>query len=258
MSTKTKDQLLLTYRKSNKARRTSILAKAGFATEADYIAYLLAPDAVPEEKPIIHNIHIVDVSGSMRGPRLRGAVQGVNQEIDELKKDDSVEYTHSLVEFSGASYIKTIAWKIPIADVPIYSSIDRDSTALNDAIGQTLERLVKEMKGDEKILVKIFTDGGENASVGKYRLSSDLREFIKSCEAKGFTITFIGTASDVQHVIQNLSIDASNTFMHDNTERGIYLASSARGASTLEYSKKVLRKEDVSKGFYSKTLKNDK
>ncbi len=69
MSTKTKDQLLLTYRKSNKSRRANILAKAGFATEADYIAYLLAPDAVKtdEESDMLDQVIAFDTTGSMSG-----------------------------------------------------------------------------------------------------------------------------------------------------------------------------------------------
>jgi len=257
VSGKTKDQLLLTYRKANKTRRTGILAKAGFATEADYLTYLMGPDPVPDEKLIIHNVHIVDISGSMAGAKLASAVQGVNQEVDELKKDNSVDYTHSLVEFSGPDHIRTICWKVPMKDVAKYSTRDVSSTALNQAIGQTLNKLVAEIKPDEKVLVKIFTDGGENSSQGAYRDSKVLKEFIKECEAKGFTITFIGTDYDVRQVIDTLGVDMSNTFTHDNTSRGIYLASVARGASTVEYAQKAKRKEDVSKGFY-KTIKENK
>lgn len=252
MATKTKDQLLLEYRKANKKSRISLLKREGFATETDYLSFLLAPDAtVADEKPIIHNVHIVDISGSMAGGKLRSAVQGVNEEVEELKKDTTVNYTHSLVEFSGPNHIKTVCWKTPIGDVGLYATRDIDSTALNQATGQTLEKLVSEMKSDEKVLVKIFTDGGENSSQGKWKLSSDLKEFIKQCQDKyGFTITFIGTTNDVQQVIQNLSIDISNTLTHDNTAHGVYMASMARGIATKAYASKVLKKEDVKKGFY--------
>lgn len=252
MSTKTKDLLLLDYRKSNKTRRARIIAKAGFATEADYIAYLMGPDPVPDtdQKPIIHNIHIVDISGSMSGAKIQAAMQGVNEEIDELKKDSRVEYTHSLVEFSEPFHIKTVSWKVPINSAPLYRTSVRGSTALNQAVGETLTRLVNEMKGDEKILIKIFTDGQENASNGYYANRNNLARFIKECEDRGFTITFIGTQSDIDYVVNNLNVDASNTFAHANTGQTMYLASATRSAATMDYATKVLQKKDVRKGFY--------
>jgi uncharacterized protein YegL len=251
MSTKTKEQLIAEYRRANKKARPGILKRQGFSTEQDYFAFLMAPDPVNDDKPTIHNIHIVDISGSMAGAKLRSAVQGVNTEVDELKKDTAVNFTHSLIEFSDSYDIKTICWKTPIADVKPYVTTDRGSTALNQAIGETLERLVKEIKPFEKVLVKIFTDGGENASLGKWARREDLREFIKECQDKhGFTITFIGTKYDVDTVVNTLNIHVSNTLTHDNTSQGVYLASMERGIATKSYASKVLRKEDVSKGFY--------
>lgn len=248
---KTKDQLLLDYRKSNKERRTKILAKAGFATEIDYVNFLLAPDAVPDAEIKVHNVHVIDVSGSMSGAKLRGAVQGINEEVAELKKDPSgVEHTHSIVEFSNSSDIKTVCWKVPIKEVTTYNTYDRGMTALNQAVGETLQRLVKEQSGTDKVLVKIFTDGGENNSSGPFKDKKILAEFIKECEDKGITVTFIGTEVDVKTVINTLNIDASNTLTHDNTSAGIYASSLTRSAATLAYSQKVLKKQDVSKGFY--------
>lgn len=68
MSVKTKDQLLLDYRKANKVARKKILTKQGYATEADYLAFLMAPDAVKEEETdMLDQVIAFDTTGSMSG-----------------------------------------------------------------------------------------------------------------------------------------------------------------------------------------------
>jgi uncharacterized protein YegL len=268
MSLKTNDQLLLDYRKSNKARRARIVAKSGFTTEADYLASLLEPDSttgsaaaaklfkrndpVVEETPTIHNVYILDASGSMHGPKIQNAIIGINDEIRELKKDLTVNYTQTIVDFADSNDIKTTMYKVPISTCGIFHTRDRGMTALNQAVGETLTRLSKDNKKGEKILVKIFTDGGENNSRGQFADPKTLAELIKQCEANDFTVTFVGTSYDVNNVINTLKIDASNTLTHDNTARGVQTAFMASAGATMLYSANVKAKKSVSKNFYSK------
>lgn len=270
---KTKEELLLDYKKSNKIRRAATIKKAGFLDESEYLAYLMEPDSTagsPQAaalfkhnqpalvKPTIHNVHILDVSGSMSGGKIAGAIQGINEEVKELQNDKSpVIYTHSLIEFSNHDDIISVCHRIPIADVKPYSTSTRGMTALNQALGETLEKFRKEIPKGEKVLVKVFTDGGENHSRGKWADRKALKEFIEECENNDFTITFIGTQHDVNTVITTLNVAATNTLSHDNTASGIYAASQTRGIATMAYAKKVLEKKDVSKGFY-KDLKSNK
>jgi hypothetical protein len=256
MSNKTKDQQLLDYRKANKTRRVKILANAGFAGEAEYLAFLMGPDPIADEKPLIHNVHIIDISYSMKGAKLASALQGINDEVTELKKSTDVDFIQSVVEFSEEQHIKNVIWRQPIATTPVYYSDPISGTALYQAVGQTLQLLRQSKLPGEKVLVKIFTDGEENSSRGEFRNPTVLSKLIKQCEEEDFTITFIGTDRDIRTVVNHLSIDTSNTFAHDNTARGIYLASNERIGATLSYSNKVLRKEKVTKGFY-KTIKED-
>lgn len=246
---KTNEQLLIDYKKSNKDRRVKILEKAGFVSEAKYIDWLLNSDKT-EEKPTIHNVHIVDISSSMGGGKIASAILGVNTEVDELKKDDSVIYTHTLVEFSEPYHIKTVCYKVPMAEVKPYNTYVRSSTALNQAIGETLTKLKNDMFGEDKVLVKIFTDGGENSSQGTWANREMLSQLIKQCEESGFTITFVGTEYDVNTVIRTLGIHASNTLSHDNTSRGVEMAFMTSANSTSLYAQKIKSKQDVKKGFY--------
>lgn len=79
---KTNEQLLIDYKKSNKERRKKILEKAGYALEADYIAFLLdepdsegSPEAKklfkhnlpPEETDMLDQVIAFDTTGSMSG-----------------------------------------------------------------------------------------------------------------------------------------------------------------------------------------------
>jgi uncharacterized protein YegL len=267
MSLKTNEQLLLDYRKSNKERRARIVAKSGFATEADYIASLLEPDSTTgspaaaklfkkndpvEEIPTIHNVYILDASGSMHGPKIQNAIVGINEEIRELKKDTTVNYTQTIVDFADSTDIKTTMYKVPISTCGSFTTKDRGMTALNQAVGETLLRLDKDNKKDEKVLVKIFTDGGENNSRGQFADSKNLAELIKKCESRNFTITFVGTAYDVNTVINTLNIHASNTLTHNNTAKGVQDAFMASAGATMMYSSNVKAKKAVTRGFFSK------
>ncbi|MCA9381734.1 hypothetical protein KC678_05690, partial [Candidatus Dojkabacteria bacterium] len=103
-------------------------------------------------KPTIHIVHILDRSGSMNGPKLVNANNGINAEIVELQKDTNVEYLFSLVHFG--SDIQTIYWQRPIQEVGFVNIISSGTTALYQAIGETLEKFPQ----THPVLVKIFTD----------------------------------------------------------------------------------------------------
>jgi uncharacterized protein YegL len=261
---KTKDELLLDYRKSNKVRRAKIVAKSGHTTEAEYLDYLMQPDNVSGSKaaaalfkhnkpqiPTIHNVYIIDVSASMGGGKLTSAIQGVNTEIAQLKTDTTVNYTQTIVEFSGHAHIRTHMYKVPIKDCGIFGTRTISATALNQAVGETLTKLKKDIQNpDDKVLVKIFTDGQENDSQGEFRSYGALKALIDECEGLGFTIAFVGTQRDVDHVVQHMNISASNTLSHDNTAYGVQEAFRSSAGATMLYSKNVKAKKSVTRGFF--------
>lgn len=252
---KTKEQLLLDYKKSNKERRLNILVKAGFTTEAEYITYLMQPgEATPEpvsgDKPTIHNVYIIDRSGSMAGAKLSNAIAGVNLEVSKLKEDNEANYTQTIVDFGDD--VKTVIYKVPIADCGRYFTHTNGMTALYQAIGETLSKLRSDNKEGEKVLVKIFTDGGENSSRGTFAHAKDVAELIKQCESEGFTVTFVGTSFDVDSVIDKLKIDASNTLVHDNTAESVQRSFLVSTSATMDYVSNVRARKSVTKGFYKK------
>lgn len=264
---KTNEEILATLKKANREYRQRLAERAGFLTVDMYIAHLKqSPNTLPKKggkakvvastaKPVIHNVYILDASGSMSGGKFTNALLGINKEVELLKKGDEVEYTQSIIDFSDNNDIRTVFFKVPIKNMTSYHSGTRGSTALYQAMGQTIERLLSENKNGEKVLVKVFTDGGENDSKGLYNSytgAAPLTNLIKRAEDAGFTITFVGTAQDVRAMQKNLSIHESNTLVHDNTERGVAQTFCLSTEATVLYSQSVVKGEDVKRGFYKK------
>lgn len=275
------ENLLADFKKANKERKQKLAEKNGFKTADEYQIYLskavLAAEITPIVKemvkevkkeskktsgkkapkkveiPTIHNVHILDESGSMTGAKYENAVKGINEELYKLKADKTVNYTQTLVGFSGHSEIKEYSFMKPVAEVSAFTGWTKGSTALHDAVGQTLTQLLAKANGKDKFIITIFTDGGENNS--KKFQHTDVAKLIKQAEEKGFTITFMGTDRDVASVTRMYSLDEGNTLVHDNTAKGISKSYATRGAAVQQYATDVKLKKDVSKGFFKKVGK---
>lgn len=210
-----------------------------------------APVLPVTEKKVVHNIAIIDSSGSMSGRKWLSAVEFANKEIAEYKNQDLVDVVFSTVIFSNSTNINILQWR---ADVPRLVNLTFDylgnNTALNDAIVKTLNKVLEDNR-EEQVLVKIFTDGQENGS--RYANERDVKKVISTCMEKGYTITFSGTEHDVK-VAQNLyGIDESNTFVHQNTPKSIDKYAAETVQTTNAYFKAVANGENVTRGFYTKT-----
>lgn len=209
------------------------------------------------EKARIHNVFIVDASGSMSGGKYENAISGVNELLKSIVADTDTDNNVMIVEFEDKN-IETrldLGAKIPSS----YKGMGTGGmTPLNQAIGQTLEYVEKKRKKEygvnDKVLVSIFTDGGENSSGGKFRDPKKLSEYIKKLENEGFTITFIGTQQEVNYAIQALAMDASNTLVHTNTAASVKMSFDTTVKARMVYSKSVAKGEDVKAQFYTKTL----
>lgn len=258
--------ILAKYKKANKIARQRVLIKNGITLE-ELFKFCQSKSGQPiinkKGKIIIHDVDIVDNSASMSGSKHVSAINGVNQSIRSLKKDISVNYTKTVVDFMVGDKPNIVMWKLPIDKVGKYHSRANTNTPLFQAIGETLERLEKEQKPGEKVLVKIFTDGNENASQhpwqneGFYDVYKNerLKSIIKRLEDKGFTITFVGTINDVQKMIKAFDLREDNTLTHDNTAEGIGETFKMSMIATQNYSMRARKGEDVTRGFYKKVGK---
>lgn len=217
---------------------------------------------------IIHNVHILDSSYSMKtNNKYNNAIEGINSDInnirEESKKFSNIKSTISLVEFSSFDQIMFRNWLVPIEkDILITKNLIGRDTALYQTIGETIEKLLNNKEKEDKVLLKIFTDGQENGSKGKYastgfgKYCPTLANLIKKVEKEdNFTITFVGTPRDTTNIASSLSIDLSNTLSYDNTGAGVRRSFEKTIEATQSYYSGASAREDVSKGFYTKTAK---
>jgi len=190
----------------------------------------------------IHNITILDRSGSMGVTKWEAAKKGVQMDYENCKKERFKSYTFIQFDNSGHDIVQVLNFN---NDEPVFLN-PRGLTALYDAVGNALVRAFRELTG--KVLVKIFTDGGENDS--EKFTASQIKALIKEAESKGYTVTFVGTEHDVEVIQNTLHIDATNTITHDNTGEGVQDVFKSYAQATSEYTKSVRLGEDVTHGFF--------
>ncbi len=194
---------------------------------------------VPAQNVKLHKVVLLDSSGSMEGSKYDNAKLGVLQDYDACKN----EFTDYLfVQFSNSSNAVQYDFSKPLAFNPSFGG-----TALYDAIVKVFKSLLS-TPDNEKVLVQIFTDGEDLHSNPWSK--EEARQLIEKFNAKGWTVTFVGTESDVKDIQRNLSIDATNTLVHDNTAKGVKMSfESYRGAQST-FTKNVAEGKETSKGFF--------
>lgn len=205
----------------------------------------------------VHNVVILDGSGSMSGAKYNSAKKGIELDLETCKKENFA--TYSFVEFNNDSPISitTHYWLTSLSEVNLKFNGAQSGTPLYYTIGRILEKSLLDIPKEDKVLVKIFTDGENTLGHGKYSNPVELQPLIVTCEARGFTITFIGTEKDTQAIIRNVKINKSNTLVHNNTGEGVATAFNVQAEATRDYSKRLKDGEDVTLGFYSKTIINN-
>jgi len=254
---KTKEELLYDFKKANKNRRLVLANRAGFDTPDEYRQHLINQISNVESNVTVHNVHILDSSASMTWyngsdqTKFQAAKSGIEIEIAELQKETNVNYIQTLITFSSQGRYNLEYSKLPIKEAGFPLNVYHGNTALYDAIVETLSNLLDNKKDNEKVIVKIFTDGRDNDS--NWGSLEKAKKLINICKRDNITVTFVGTEKDVRHVISVLKIDESNTLSHKNDTSSIKESFEATTRSTKTYASKVLRGEDVLTGFYKQS-----
>ena len=176
------------------------------------------------EKTKVYNVIIMDRSGSMWEIQ-KSAIMGYNEVLGGVKAankkfSDTQEQMITLVLFDSAS-IDNVYWNANPDSAAILTEetyVPGASTPLYDAMGKTLTRLEKELKGDTNhtVVVTVITDGYENDS-HEYTLPA-IRSLVEHLKAEGWSFAYMGTDHDVESVTVSLSI--TNVVKFDKTEAG--------------------------------------
>ena len=264
-----------TVKQCNKVAREKRAVKRGFKTSAEYLTALtnvvngtVAPEKVTSSKPakkkvaskvgvrpVIFVFDVLDRSGSMgsgNNSKIAIANQGINSGLIKLREEESklgVDYKHLLVTFDGTVELGEV---VPVASAKPINIKSRGLTALNDAIVASIDRALTVKSKDDKVLINVYTDGGENASGTS---TERVKARIEACEKDGIVITFIGTTFDTATAIRIYSIHDSNTMSYDGTAKGMGQTMQSTNSARSAFSKKVVAGEDVSNGFYKKIVK---
>ncbi|MBR3473079.1 MAG: VWA domain-containing protein [Prevotella sp.] len=169
-----------------------------------------------ESKKRVHNLIIVDESGSMSVIR-RQAFAGMNETLQTVRKMQETyvdqEQHVTLVTFDSdhttwhydnapAAMTKDLGWNDyrPGGCTPLY-----------DAMGKAISKVNAQVGEDDNVLVTVITDGEENSSQ-EWTLKM-IRTMIEKLKKQHWTFTLIGTDNlDVEGMARSFAIDEHMEF----------------------------------------------
>jgi len=238
--------------RANKDRKLRLAIKAGYSSIEEYkedLELLIKnsdkEDDVVASKKIIHNVIISDASGSMNGSKYSNTKNGIELEIKEFKSNNEITVLHSLYEFVERGNLKN-PYKDSENPKPTFCGAKGGNTPLWSSI-VTVLKAFQNVPKEEKVLVKIFTDGGNNTDYG---YEEECRNLIKKLNNENFTITFVATVYDMPQITRIMKLDKSNTLTIENSGTGFETAYKTSLTATKSYATKVVKGEDVKFGFY--------
>lgn len=181
----------------------------------------ITPNAIPNDKRRVHNLLILDESGSMHSI-YQPALTGVNETLQTIreaqKEHPEQEHFVSLIAFDSNHYNQI--YKNSPADKA--EDITREQyrpggcTPLFDAMGRAITGLRNYADKNDVVLVTIITDGYENAS-HEYD-GKAIKALVEEMKSHDWVFTYIGANQDVVAVAQSMAID--NHLCFEATQRG--------------------------------------
>lgn len=168
-----------------------------------------------DEKIIVHNLLILDESGSMESiyhPSLSGCNETIQSVRSAQRKYENQDQRFSFVTFNSDG-IKTVMDDVPIGEVRDLTAADFHPdacTPLYDAIGKSCSALEKKITEKERALVTIITDGLENDS-SEYSLEA-IQAMTERLRAKGWTFIYMGANQNAKEVALTMNIKNALTF----------------------------------------------
>ena len=206
------------------------------------------------EKTKVHNLIIVDASGSMDSI-YNQALAGINETIKTIdmvhQKDMNVDQTLTLLSFAdGGAKLQYIYKSAAIKTVRPVGERDyqlRGMTALYDAIGESVTDLRKSVGVNDKALVTIITDGYENDS--RIWSGAQIKELIDELRTKGWVFTYIGANQDVE--VEAKKMGVVNSMKFEATIEGTVEMFEREGRYRQRWNERVSRgEENLEEGYF--------
>lgn len=175
-------------------------------------------------------IFVLDESGSMCQLR-QDVIGGFNTLIADQNK---IEGAADVTLFTFNNNVNLVLDAVALADVQDLTEESYQPggmTAMNDAIGTALAKVLKE--GPEKAIINIFTDGHENAS--REYTAAQVKALVAQAEEKGYQIVFLAANIDEVAVGSTFGLMAGATRAFTADAKGMEFAYCNASASTTSY-----------------------
>jgi len=164
---------------------------------------------------------IIDRSGSISSclEQMQTAVNDFISAQRELEGECHLK----LVQFDNKY---DVVYDGPVADAPNYRIEPRDSTALHDAVGRTINAVGKELEALEeaerpdKVMFVIITDGYENAS-HEFDASTVRKMVEHQTEKYNWNFDYLGANQDAVLVGESLGVLTSNAMSFATSKIGL-------------------------------------
>lgn len=184
-----------------------------------------------KNKPTLHHVFLIDKSGSMGAVRdvTFNAINKQIKDVERLKKEYK-DHDHKFTLLFFDDSINDQSFRYFNADIENLKELQYNEyiphgwTALNDAIGTTIEK-ISLVCGDAHanplslVLMSVFTDGKDNKSI-RYS-EHDVKRLIKNVEATNkWTIVYAGANHDVTEAVKKYGIDETNSIQYTSSEVG--------------------------------------
>jgi uncharacterized protein YegL len=166
---------------------------------------------------------VQDKSGSM-GNRTAATISGYNEYLGRLKEKAEGDVRVTLTQFdTHVNNVYTAQPLSAITELQPHEYRIGGMTALYDAVGQAVKATEKAIAKDEKVLIVIMTDGGENSSrewiciTPNENRNKRIVDLMQEKRAEGWEFIFLGAGEEAWNTGANLGFQ-SNQFVNYGTD----------------------------------------
>jgi uncharacterized protein YegL len=199
---------------------------------------------------------VQDKSGSMH-VRRDATISGYNEYKANLAKEAQGEVLVTLVQFDTRVTERFVARDLnSLADLSHEDYVPGGMTALYDAVAKAVNDTAKAVRKDDKVIVVIMTDGGENSSY-EYRHDTILK-LIEDKRREDWEFIFLGAGEESWNTGQSLGFTRDTSVYysndaHDHTTSWNLLAASNAAVTRGSSSSAFLATSDVKAGLETKS-----